>query len=184
MGILEILLRNLAAPARTLSPLALPPAPNTYRGALTHDASRCTACGTCAFVCAPKAITFEEHADQSVSWKFFIGQCSFCGLCAQNCPTAAIGNAGQIPATALTVNGGGLRLESRIERVACTRCGAPHVPLPADAYAKLLAGNLSGVSESERGYCPECRRRVSGERLREAFRGPAPAARPADRELP
>lgn len=170
MGMIKTLLRNLASSARTQAPTDLPAAPSTYRGALTHDARRCTACGTCAYVCAPKAIRFEEHADQSVSWKFFIGRCAFCGLCGQNCPTSAIGNTGRLPASALSNEGGEPLLESRIVRVPCTRCARLHVPLPADMQAKLLAGNLSGIAEAERGYCPGCRRRASSERLRAAFR--------------
>lgn len=177
MGMLNTLLRNLIKPVRTRPPAGMPATPPRYRGALTHDASLCTACGTCAYVCAPKAISFEVHADQSVSWKFYIGQCSFCGLCEQNCPTAAIGNSAQLPGTTLNTRSNGLRLESRIHRVACTRCGKPHLPLPAALQARLLAGKLSGAAEAEQAYCPDCRGHASSERLRLSFQSPtAPGA--------
>lgn len=173
MGILETLWRNLASPVRTQPPSGLPATPQRFRGALTHDATRCTACGTCAYVCAPKAIRFEEHTDQSVSWTFFIGQCSFCGLCEQNCPTSAIGNTAELPVTALGAENGGLRLESRIARVPCTRCGKLHAPLPVDMQTKLGHGSATDAPPAEQGYCPECRGHAFSQRLRDAFLSPA-----------
>lgn len=176
MGIFSTLLRNLAQPVRTEPPQGLPAPPPRFRGALTHDAGRCTACGTCAWVCAPKAIRFAEHGDGTVSWNFYIGQCSFCGLCEQNCPTTAIGNTGVLPATALNAQGDGLRLHSRIARVPCTRCGTLHIPLPADLQVRLLAGTAGEAAVAEQGYCPLCRGHASSERLRQAFGKPARTA--------
>lgn len=177
MGIFHTLLRNLVNPARTQPPQGLPPPPRRYRGALTHDAARCTACGTCAWVCAPKAIRFREHGDGTVSWQFYIGQCAFCGLCEQSCPTRAIGNTAALPATALNADGDGLRLESRIARVPCTRCGQLHMPLPAELQRRLLAGSPGPAAEAELGYCPDCRGYASRLRLRQAYGSPT---RPAD----
>jgi hydrogenase-4 component H len=154
---LTTVLRNVLRPIRTRAPADMPAAPVTFRGALTHDASRCTACGTCAFVCAPKAITFKEDPGKSVSWLFYIGRCSFCGLCQQNCPTQAIGNTALVPVTMNDASGDGLRLESVVALKPCTRCGRGHIPYP-DAAAG-----------PEEGYCPDCRRRAASERLRRAF---------------
>ncbi len=157
MGMLTTVLRNMLRPARTRAPADMPAAPATFRGALTHDASLCTACGTCAFVCAPKAITFAEVPGKSVSWLYYIGQCSFCGLCRQNCPTQAIGNAATVPLTMNSNTGDGLRLESIIALKPCTRCGRAHIPYPAAAAGP------------EKDYCPDCRQWAASERLRRAF---------------
>lgn len=164
MAMLKTILGNLLRPSRTRAPADMPGVPAVYRGALAHDAARCTACGTCAFVCAPKAISFTQDPGVSVSWHFFIGQCSFCGLCAQNCPMQAISLHADTPAATNSADGDGLRLESLIRLQPCTRCGAAHVPLP-DATMEALWG----VEEAERGYCPECRRRAASEKLRAAF---------------
>lgn len=171
MAMLKTVLANLLQPSRTRAPADMPPVPQTYRGALAHDAGRCTACGTCAFVCAPKAISFTQVPGVSVSWHFFIGQCSFCGLCEQNCPTHAISLETAVPGVMNNAAGDGLRLESVIALKPCTRCGAAHVPLPESAMG-------SQWSEEEKGYCPECRRWAASAKLRSAFI-PAEAAPPA-----
>ncbi|BAI75138.1 4Fe-4S ferredoxin, iron-sulfur binding (plasmid) [Azospirillum sp. B510] len=164
MAMLKTILGNLLRPSRTRAPADMPDVPPAYRGALAHEAARCTACGTCAYVCAPKAISFTQDPGLSVSWRFFIGQCSFCGLCAQNCPTQAIRLEAGVPAGMNSAAGDGFRLESVIPLRACTRCGAAHVPLPASTMDALW-----GSDEAERGYCPECRRWAAGARLRVAF---------------
>ena len=164
MGMLTTVLRNMLRPARTRAPADMPVAPATFRGALTHDASLCTACGTCAFVCAPKAITFEEDPGKSVSWLFYIGRCSFCGLCQQNCPTRAIGNTETVPATMNSGTGDGLRLESIIVLQPCTRCGRAHIPFP-----QSLTADSGSAAEPEKGYCPDCRQWATSDRLRRAF---------------
>ncbi len=152
---LTTVLRNMLRPARTRAPADMPAAPATFRGALTHDASLCTACGACAFVCAPKAITFAEDPGKSVSWLFYLSRCSFCGLCLQNCPTQAIGNTATVPATMNNATGDGLRLESVIALKPCARCGRAYIPFPA--------------AELEPGYCPDCRQWATSDRLRRAF---------------
>ncbi|MEG2931099.1 MAG: glycyl-radical enzyme activating protein, partial [Ruthenibacterium sp.] len=53
---------------------------------LLHFANKCTACGTCAAVCA-------QGAPQLVSGKkpqFDRAKCTACGLCAQSCPAGAL----------------------------------------------------------------------------------------------
>jgi hydrogenase-4 component H len=150
---LTIVLRNLFRPPRTRAPTDQPEIPATFRGALTHDAARCTACGTCAYVCAPKAIRFEEDPGKSITWQFTIGRCSFCGLCQQNCPTQAIGTAAAVPATMLNAAGDGMRLESIVRFQPCPRCGKPHIPLP----------------DADTQFCPECRQWATSAGLRRAF---------------
>ena len=153
-SMLGIVLGNLFRRARSRTPGDIAPVPATFRGALAHDAARCTACGTCAYVCAPKAISFAQDPGVSVTWQFFIGRCSFCGLCQQNCPTGAISSAAAPPATTNNALGDGLRLQSVIRLQPCSRCGTPHIPLPG-------AGD----------ECPECRRWRASARLHDAFLG-------------
>ena len=153
MNMLAIVLGNLFRAARSRLPTDASPVPATFRGALTHDARRCTGCGTCAFVCAPKAIRFEEDPGKSITWQFTIGRCSFCGLCQQNCPTQAIGNASAMPATMNNAAGDGLRLESVVPFMACPRCRKPFIPFPGAASP----------------LCPECRQWATSAGLRRAF---------------
>lgn len=157
MGMLATVFGNLLRPARTRAPADTPAIPPNFRGALTHDPARCTACGTCAFVCAPRAIGFAARPDNAVAWRWEIGRCSFCGLCEQNCPTRAIGNTGASAHPVIDEE----VLESLVTPRACTRCGRPHFPLPADLAA-------FGADD---GLCPDCRERATGARLRRAFLG-------------
>jgi hydrogenase-4 component H len=162
---------NLFRPGRTRDPGDMPAVPATFRGALSHDAARCTGCGTCAYVCAPKAISFEEDPGKSLTWNFYIGRCSFCGLCQQNCPTQAIGFATSVPVTTESTDSDGLRLHSTIPFHHCPRCGKAHIPLPPAAMASLKAADTAGFDETEKQYCPECRQWAVGARLRRSFLG-------------
>ncbi|WP_029009223.1 4Fe-4S dicluster domain-containing protein [Azospirillum halopraeferens] len=159
MGMLKTVLANLLRPPRTLAPAERPPEPPALRGVPVHDAGLCTACGTCRHVCAPKAIAFTTVPGRSVSWRLSVGRCSFCGLCALNCPTGAI----RLPADMPAAGGVGPERESVVPLIACPRCGTSHVPLPA-----ALADRLWG-DRAERDLCPACRRRSAGARLHAAL---------------
>ena len=97
MGILGIVWRNFGRSARTRRPDDMPATPAPFRGLIEQDASLCTGCRACATVCSPKAISFDDEQPTGITWKFFAGQCSFCGLCVQFCPTHAIANHGKLP---------------------------------------------------------------------------------------
>lgn len=162
MSMLKTVLSNLCRPARTRLPADMPILPPAFRGLLSHDASLCTGCNTCAHVCAPKAIQLEDKENVSVSWSFFAGQCSFCGLCAQYCPTKAIKfSEGVFPVTG---DASAHRQTSVIDYRPCTRCGKPHIPMPDKTSAALPGGTVI-----ETGLCPECRRKAASERIREGF---------------
>ena len=153
MNMLTIVLGNLLRPHRTRAPADLPPVPDGFRGALAHDPARCTACGACAVVCAPKAIRFEPDPPRSVTWLFYLGRCSFCGLCEQNCPTQAITLEAAVPRAIPDAVGGPPALASVVRFTPCPRCGAPHMPLPA----------------AESALCPECRQWAAAAGLRRGF---------------
>lgn len=171
MSMLMTVLSNLCRPSRTRGPADTPPTPAAFRGMLRHDVSLCTGCGTCAHVCSPKAITLREQPGVSVTWQFYAGQCSFCGLCRQFCPTGAIG----FDATPPEVTGENTahRLESAIAYVPCSCCGKPHIPMP-----EQTAALLPGTSAAEAALCQECRRKSASERIRLGMIGaPAQPAR-------
>ncbi len=151
---LMTVLRNLMQPSRTRKPDDHPPLPPNLRGVISHNASRCTACGTCAFVCAPKAITLAS-VDGGAAWRFFAGQCAFCGLCERYCPTKAISNRTLQPT--VSSDQSSHHSESIMPYQPCPRCGKPHIPLPDAAPNELM--------------CSDCRRKLASERIRDAFIG-------------
>jgi hydrogenase-4 component H len=163
---LKTVLQNLLRGPGSLAPEQMPPRPPTLRGLIKHDAGLCTACGTCAFVCAPKAISVVSAGEARMAWRFFAGQCSFCGLCVAHCPTHALGNPGTVPPVGTDLTA--LRFESIIGMEPCSGCGAMHIPMPAATQETLPGGD--GV---DRSLCPDCRRKHSSSLIRDAFLGEA-----------
>lgn len=49
------------------------------------DKEKCTACGSCADICPPGAITIENDAASIAA-----DLCEECGFCAADCPVGAI----------------------------------------------------------------------------------------------
>ena len=176
MSMFATVLANLFAAGRTRAPDDQPPVPPALRGHLAHDPSLCTGCGTCAHVCAPKAIVMTGTADRDLAWTWFSGACSYCGLCRIWCPTRAIDLLDEVPDTA--ERGGEMRLADPVVRHACSRCGRPHTPLAVEIQAEMLGGPLAGTALDEKDLCEDCRRRMSSERIRDAFMGPTPKPAP------
>jgi ferredoxin len=145
------------------------PRPAGFRGLIEHDASLCTGCTACAFVCAPKAITLEKTDGAAVTWKFSAVQCSFCGLCVQYCPTHAITNRGKLPPV-----GGDLSLYQvahEVEYQPCSQCSRPIVPLAQPVLETLYGGDVTRAVLEQQTLCEACRRRHTSKRIRNAFLG-------------
>jgi len=170
MGILDIVWRNFGRSSRTRYPTDMPPTPPPFRGLIEQDASLCTGCKACATVCAPKAISFSEAGDAGITWNFFAGQCSFCGLCVQYCPTHAISNHGKLPP--VTGDQSLLRVSHDILYQPCTGCGRPIIPIPEAAMEHVYKTKLTGSEAEQRELCQECRRKAASRHIRDAFLRP------------
>lgn len=80
-------------PSTELYPFVKKEAPSGYRGKIVFHADKCIGCGMCIRVCAPSAITKETEKledGEKITMKFFMGQCTFCKMCADFCPKGAI----------------------------------------------------------------------------------------------
>jgi hydrogenase-4 component H len=140
---------------------------------IEHDTPLCTGCGTCAYVCAPRAITLEPKGDAAVTWKFSASQCSFCGLCVQYCPTQAITNPGKLPP--VTGDQFQLRVAHEVTYHSCAQCGRPTIPLSTAVLQQLYAGKMTETAVAGQALCEACRRKSASRHLRDAFIKPAGA---------
>jgi hydrogenase-4 component H len=169
MGILSVLWQNLFHRARTRAVVDVVPRPAGLRGVIEHDASLCTGCTACAYVCAPKAISFEKTDGAAVTWKFSAGQCSFCGLCVQYCPTHAITNRGKLPAVGADLSL--YEVAHKVEYQPCSQCSRPIVPLAPSVLGALYGGRVTEAAREQQTLCEECRRRQTSKQIRNAFLG-------------
>ena len=70
--------------------------PKRYRGFLTVETNKCTACTlcekTCPIQCIKIAASRDAETNQRVMTRFDIdlAKCMYCGLCTEVCPTEAI----------------------------------------------------------------------------------------------
>lgn len=167
MGILDIVWRNFGHRARTRRPDDMPPRPPPFRGLIEQDVSLCTGCRACAYVCSPKAISFTEEHQRGITWNFFAGQCSYCGLCVAYCPTHAITNRGKLPP--ITGDQSQLKVAHEILYQPCASCGKPIIPIPEEALEKVYGGALTDLEVEQRTMCQDCRRKAASRRLHDVF---------------
>jgi len=168
MGIWTILRTNFFKGSRTRKLTEVVEHPQAFRGLVLHDTSRCTACGTCAYVCSPGAITFEEGEDE-IMWDYNAGRCTFCGRCVQFCPTAALSFSHE-SAPVVTMKAE-LYTDHAVSYSTCTRCGKKYIPLPASSYVKLYGDPMPADIAELRGLCETCRNKQATRKLKEAARG-------------
>ena len=167
MGILDIVTRNFVRTPRTRQPDDLPPRPTPFRGLIEQDPALCTGCRTCEYVCAPKAISFSKQHEVGITWNFFAGQCSFCGLCVQFCPTHAITNHGKLPP--ITGNQLQLKVANEIRYHHCASCGKSIIPIPEETLAQVYHAPPTDLEVEGQTLCQECRRKAASRRIRDVF---------------
>jgi Formate hydrogenlyase subunit 6/NADH:ubiquinone oxidoreductase 23 kD subunit (chain I) len=169
MGIWTILKQNLGLGSRTRKPEETVPYPDTFRGMLSHDFKKCTACGTCNYVCSPGAITFDRSGQGSVKWQYFAGQCTYCGRCIAFCPTGALQF--EHSSGPISTDLDAYRVVHSIQYVPCSRCGKPMIPLPASLLVKLYGDPIPEDISAVREMCEECRNFTTTRNLKNATSG-------------
>jgi|GEM_PF-483731 len=112
-------------------------------------ADRCTLCGVCADVCAPRALVLEGEATV-VRLRFDPDRCDGCAACRRLCPTRAIH--GFAPAEAPAAR---LLVESRV--VLCRGCGTPLMPQASLAYLEQRLQRQGEGLLAHLTLCPACR---------------------------
>jgi formate hydrogenlyase subunit 6/NADH:ubiquinone oxidoreductase subunit I len=79
--------------------------PDTYRGVLEADVSRCSGCLLCARACPVNAIVLEvgkntETGGREITrFDIDIGLCMYCGLCAEQCAFDSLAHTTEFEAT-------------------------------------------------------------------------------------
>lgn len=176
MEILKILSENLRRGSRTRSPQDAVDRPAGLRGTLVHETHLCVGCRSCAYVCSPGAITLAEPRAPgdvarglAATWRYFAGQCTFCGRCVEYCPTHALSLSTAAPP--VTGDQNEHHIEHQIEYHPCKRCGRPIILLPGALLAQLYHGVETTDFAAMRDLCEGCRSRVTGERLKNALVG-------------
>jgi ferredoxin len=164
MGIFSILSRNSAQGSRTRGPEEQVPFPAGFRGVLRHDSARCTGCKTCAYVCSPTAITFNEADERFTEWTYFAGQCTFCGRCVEYCPTRSLDFEESTPL--VTPDPSAHRVTHRVDHQPCARCGRFIIPLPLPTLQALYGDPLPEDLVAHQRLCERCRGKAIAQRLK------------------
>jgi hydrogenase-4 component H len=169
MNIFQIIFRNYTSSSRTRTPDDKVPYPVDFRGELNHNATLCTLCGTCAYVCSPVAITLDQGEDHG-TWEYDGGRCTFCGKCVEYCPTKALAFQNQ---SAPIVNQRSLEFKvDMVEYQRCKRCGAKIMPLPVETLVRLYH-SAEAAQHALKMYelCERCRGWVHSQSLKSGIGG-------------
>jgi hydrogenase-4 component H len=85
--LLDVLFLQRSTMEYPFGPLVLP---QSYRGALDIDMTRCVGCGRCARDCPCQALDVSRARDGSVRITHIYAACAECGQCEFSCPREAI----------------------------------------------------------------------------------------------
>jgi hydrogenase-4 component H len=124
-----------------------------YRGKPVVDEDNCVGCETCANVCPPNAITFEDEKENKMRTIIRdYGQCIFCGQCEEHCITGkGVALSDEIYDLSYFEHDEVIETQER-ELLICESCGAIittkdhmryiHEKLGPKAYSSILNLNL------------------------------------------
>jgi formate hydrogenlyase subunit 6/NADH:ubiquinone oxidoreductase subunit I len=85
----RIIVFILRKPVTVLYPKEKLALPESFRGKMKFDPSKCIGCGLCARDCPSRACTMTEVEGKKQPC-FDLDFCTFCGQCAESCPKKAI----------------------------------------------------------------------------------------------
>src|SRR6056297_2787610 len=151
---------SLVSPAYTTSYPKKPHKPyKDYRGKPVVDNENCVGCETCANVCPPLAITFEDDREKGIRIiRRDYGKCIFCGQCQEHCITGkGVKLSDQIYDMASYDRNDNVEYQEK-ELLICKNCGAimttkehymfMHKKLGPKAYSNIM--NLNMLNEKLR----------------------------------
>lgn len=169
MSIFNVLRRNFGNKSRTRKPDDTVPCPEGYRGVLLHDTSLCTVCGTCSYMCSPRAIT-QDREEEGGQWMYDAGCCTYCGRCVEYCPTQALHFENRMGPIAAS-RGAQITVHF-VEYQHCERCGANLIPLPTETLLRLYRDpqGAAQVADMNR-LCERCRSRKTSEQFKASMLG-------------
>ena len=171
MNILNLIGGNwIRRPQTQRYPERQPPAAE-YRGNVVNDPSICVACGICAHVCVSAAIELHP-AEDSCTWVYDPARCTFCRFCVQHCPVDALS---QMPDRGATAHRPGEQVHTTIiEYPRCPECGNPAMPYSETLVERAYGQHAEALRERAR-LCPDCRRRATGQAMKNTFVIPSEA---------
>jgi len=129
--------------------------PETYRGLLEVDLSRCTACLLCAKTCPLGCISIEtcKHPDGAREFQTFDidnGLCMFCGLCAEACNFDALAHTREFEASVSSAEQLTVRFVDRPGRLVAKAKDLP----PRRPRGSILAALIPGFGRRRRRAAP------------------------------
>ncbi|SDJ14114.1 4Fe-4S dicluster domain-containing protein [Ferrimonas sediminum] len=164
MGIVKLLFRNLLkGPSTDPFPFGDTFTPKALRGRIEFDASRCTGCRMCEYVCAGGAIRFQE-TDAGLKFHLWHNSCAFCGLCEHYCVPGAIRMTQDWHLAHPQQEKYTMVEQGVVRRLPCEGCQVAMVPTTERLIGRAYAGSNAAIESLSR-LCPDCRRQRSARQL-------------------